>query len=59
MAISHFLFHACGEIIFFVIFKNEIINNKKIRCIKMNLLEFWESKDFERIPIHQTKIVEN
>ncbi len=25
----------------FVVFENEIINNKKIRCIKMNLLVEW------------------
>ncbi len=44
----------------FVIFENEIIKNKKIRRIKMNLLELlWEREDFERIPIHQTKIVQN
>ncbi len=43
----------------FVIFKNEIINNKKIRRIKMNLLELWERENFERIPIHSDSSKEN
>ncbi len=59
MTILRFFCHACAEITLFVIFKNEIINNNKIRRIKMNLLEFWVIKDFERIPIYQTKIIEN
>ncbi len=46
-----FFCHVCAEIMLFVIFKNEIINNTKGRCIKVNLLELWESQDFKRIPI--------
>ncbi len=43
----------------FVIFKNKIINNKKSRRIKVNVLELWESEDFERIPIRSNSSNKN
>ncbi len=52
------LYRNYAFLFYYFFFFNKTVN-KKIRYIKINLLELRESEDFEPIPIIQTKVVEN